>query len=65
MRIKRSLVAFIACVATLVAGLLALNFMPTEKKIETQLTRLYDTNDPQFRRSLGVGFFFVQTIYAH
>jgi cardiolipin synthase len=54
MRIKRSLVAFIACVATLVTGLLALNFMPTEKKIETQLTRLYDTNDPQFRRSLGV-----------
>nr|WP_109370573.1 MULTISPECIES: cardiolipin synthase [unclassified Massilia] len=28
--------------------------MPTEKKIETQLTRLYDTDDPQFRRSLGV-----------
>jgi cardiolipin synthase len=54
MRIKRSLVALIACITTVVAGLLALNFMPTEKKIETQLTRLYDTNDPQFRRSLGV-----------
>jgi len=37
-----------------VVGLLVLNFMPTEKKIETQLTRLYDTNDAQFRRSLGV-----------
>jgi cardiolipin synthase len=54
MRIKRSLVAFIACITTLVAGVLTLNFMPTEKKIETQLTRLYDTDDPQFRRSLGV-----------
>jgi cardiolipin synthase len=28
--------------------------MPNEKQIETQLTRQYDTNDPQFRRSLGV-----------
>lgn len=54
MRPKRSVVAFFACIATLVAGLLALNFMPIEKKIETQLTRLYDTDDPQFRRSLGV-----------
>jgi cardiolipin synthase len=54
MRIKRSLVAFIACITTLVAGVLTLNFMPTEKKIDTQLTRLYDTDDPQFRRSLGV-----------
>jgi cardiolipin synthase len=54
MRIKRSLVALIACITTLVAGLLALNLMPNEKQIETQLTRQYDTNDPQFRRSLGV-----------
>jgi cardiolipin synthase len=54
MRVKRSVVALITCVATLVAGLLTLNFMPSEKQIETQLTRQYDTNDPQFRRSLGV-----------
>ena len=31
-----------------------LNFSPGEKKIDTQLTRQYDTDDPQFRRSLGV-----------
>lgn len=54
MRIRRSIVALIACIATLVVGLLALNFMPNEKQIETQLTRQYETNDPQFRRSLGV-----------
>jgi len=54
MRLKRPLVALIACIATLVAGLLILNLMPNEKQIETQLTRQYDTNDPQFRRSLGV-----------
>ncbi|RZA31987.1 MAG: cardiolipin synthase [Lysobacteraceae bacterium] len=28
--------------------------MPSETQIETRLTRMYDTNDPQFRRSLGV-----------
>jgi cardiolipin synthase len=54
MRVKRSIVALIACIATVVVGLLTLNFMPSEKQIDTQLTRQYDTNDPQFRRSLGV-----------
>jgi cardiolipin synthase len=54
MRIKRSIVVLVTCIATLVAGLLVLNFSPGEKKIDTQLTRLYDTGDPQFRRSLGV-----------
>ncbi|QYF96012.1 cardiolipin synthase B [Massilia sp. PAMC28688] len=28
--------------------------MPAEKKIERQLQRLYSTDDPQFRRSMGV-----------
>src|ERR1700712_4412409 len=54
MRVKRSVVALIACVTTLVAGLLTLNFMPSEKQIDTQLTRQYAPSDPQFRRSLGV-----------
>jgi cardiolipin synthase len=35
-------------------GFLGLNFMPSEKKIDTQLVRQYDASDPQFRRSLGV-----------
>lgn len=46
--------ALITCVVTLLVGFLALNFMPSEKQIERQLTRQYDTHDPQFRRSLGV-----------
>jgi cardiolipin synthase A/B len=54
MRIKRPIVVLVTCIATLVAGLLVLNFSPGEKKIDTQLTRQYDTDDPQFRRSLGV-----------
>lgn len=44
----------ITAALTLVVGVLALNFMPGETQIETRLTRQYDTNDPQFRRSLGV-----------
>ncbi|NIA55703.1 cardiolipin synthase [Massilia sp. TW-1] len=48
------MVVLITCIVTLVAGLLVLNFSPGEKKIDTQLTRQYDTDDPQFRRSLGV-----------
>jgi len=39
---------------TLVGGILLLNFAPNEKQIETRLTRQYDSDDPQFRRSLGV-----------
>jgi cardiolipin synthase len=54
MRAKPVIVALVTCVVTLVAGILALNFMPGEKQIDTQLTRHYDAHDPQFRRSLGV-----------
>jgi cardiolipin synthase len=54
MRVKRPIVSLISVVATLLAVLLVMNFAPSEKKIDTQLTRQYDTNDPQFRRSLGV-----------
>ena len=46
--------ALITCIVTLLVGFLALNFMPSEKQIDTRLTRQYDTHDPQFRRSLGV-----------
>jgi cardiolipin synthase len=54
MRVKKSIVALVTFFATVVGCLLVLNFSPGEKKIDTQLTRLYDTDDPQFRRSLGV-----------
>jgi len=54
MRVKRSIVALVTFFATVAGCLLVLNFSPGEKKIDTQLTRLYDTDDPQFRRSLGV-----------
>jgi len=51
---KKFWTILVTAAITLVAGVLALNFMPGEKQIETRLTRLYDSDDPQFRRSLGV-----------
>ena len=51
---KRFWTILVTAALTLVGGILTLNFMPGETQIETRLTRQYDTNDPQFRRSLGV-----------
>ncbi|MFB9246200.1 cardiolipin synthase [Massilia antarctica] len=47
-------VALISCILTLLGVFLVFNFMPSEKKIERQLHRMYNTDDPQFRRSMGV-----------
>jgi cardiolipin synthase len=54
MRRKPYLVALISCMLTLLAVFLTFNFMPSEKKIERQLQRQYATDEPQFRRSMGV-----------
>ncbi|MDB5917475.1 MAG: cardiolipin synthase [Massilia sp.] len=54
MRTKPVKVAVISSGVTLIAGFLLLNFMPSEKKIEHQLVRKYDLEDPQFRRSMDV-----------
>jgi cardiolipin synthase len=54
MRTRRWVIGITSSILSLFVGFLALNFMPSEKKIETQLIRKYDTADPQFRRSLGV-----------
>ena len=47
-------VALISIALTLFAVFLTFNFMPSEKKIERKLERLYSADDPQFRRSMGV-----------
>lgn len=54
MKLKPFPVALITCMLTLLSVFLVFNFMPSEKKIERQLQRLYSTEDPQFRRSMGV-----------
>ncbi|KFI06149.1 cardiolipin synthase [Massilia sp. BSC265] len=51
---KKFWTILVTAAVTLVGGVLALNFMPSETQIETRLTRQYDTDDAQFRRSLGV-----------
>ncbi|WP_288378166.1 cardiolipin synthase [uncultured Massilia sp.] len=51
---KRFWTVLVTAALTLIGGILLLNFAPNEKQIETRLSRLYDSNDPQFRRSLGV-----------
>ena len=54
MRRKPYLVALISCMLTLFAVFLTFNFMPNEKKIARELQRQYATDEPQFRRSMGV-----------
>ena len=54
MRASKVTISITTCILTLLVGFLALNFMPAEKQIETQLTRQYDVHDAQFRRSMGV-----------
>ncbi|MEO8507837.1 MAG: cardiolipin synthase [Betaproteobacteria bacterium] len=47
----------IAAVAVLIAfagTLLVLNLMPPEKAVDQRVERLYDSQSPQFRRSMGV-----------
>ena len=40
-------------VASIVATVIALNFIPGEKKIETRISEIYAVHDPQFLRSMG------------
>ena len=43
----------ITLILTLASVLFALNFISGEKNVERKLTRLYQTQDPQFHRALG------------
>ena len=44
----------VSVLATLLATLLVLNFLPGEKRLDQQLPRLYGSSDPQFERTMGV-----------
>lgn len=44
----------LAIVLTLIAGILALNLVTGEKKIEQSVQRLYAAGDPAFERAMGV-----------
>ena len=43
----------ITLILTLAGVLIALNFVSGEKNVERKLTRLYQTQDPQFHRAMG------------
>lgn len=48
------LTVLLSALATLASILVALNFITHEKKIEKRIPRLYGSEDPQFRRTMGV-----------
>jgi cardiolipin synthase len=51
---RRWLIALGAALATLAVVLVAFNLMPSEKKIERRLERLYSLDDPRFVQELGL-----------
>ncbi len=44
----------ITVIATLLVGVLAMNFKTSEKDLERKIEHLYPVSDPQFRREMGV-----------
>jgi cardiolipin synthase len=50
---KKKLVA-LSVALTVLVGVLAINFLPGEKKVETDIVHLYSVDDPQFLRSMGL-----------
>ena len=53
MKRKPIWIALVSSVVTLCATLLLMNFATGEKRIERQLERRYDIDDPQFVRSMS------------
>lgn len=49
----RKMFVFWIILASVVATIVALNFIPGEKKIQTRIGELYSVHDPQFLRSMG------------
>ncbi|NML17422.1 phospholipase D-like domain-containing protein [Azohydromonas caseinilytica] len=47
-------VVLLSVLGTLAVSFVAMNLMSGERRIQEQLERLYDTDDPQFRRSMSV-----------
>lgn len=52
LRTKKMFVFWIV-VISIAATIVALNFIPGEKKIETRISEIYTVHDPQFLRSMG------------
>lgn len=52
LRTKKMLV-FLIVVASIIATIIALNFIPGEKKVQTRISEIYSVHDPQFLRSMS------------
>lgn len=52
LRTKKMLVFWIV-VASVIATIIALNFIPGEKKVQTRISEIYAVHDPQFLRSMS------------
>ncbi len=52
LRTKKMLV-FLIVVVSVIATIIALNFIPGEKKVQTRISEIYAIHDPQFLRSMS------------
>jgi cardiolipin synthase len=52
LRTKKMLV-FLIVVASIIATIITLNFIPGEKKVQTRISEIYAVHDPQFLRSMS------------
>jgi cardiolipin synthase len=49
----RKILVFMVVVASIAATIIALNFIPGEKKVQTRISEIYAVHDPQFLRSMS------------
>ncbi|MFZ3041296.1 MAG: hypothetical protein WA108_05805 [Thiobacillus sp.] len=47
------MLVFLVVVASIIATIIALNFIPGEKKVQTRISEIYSVHDPQFLRSMS------------
>jgi cardiolipin synthase len=49
----RKMLVFLAVVVSIIATIIALNFIPGEKKIQTRISEIHAVHDPQFLRTMS------------
>jgi cardiolipin synthase len=52
--VKHKKLILLTIAATLLVGLIYINFAGPERKVEADIAHLYSTDDPQFKRSMGL-----------
>jgi len=49
----KKMLVFLIVIASIIATIIALNFIPGEKKVQTRISEIYAVHDPQFLRSMS------------